>query len=162
MSTTSCAASGAPGWALSHSSRNLARKREETSTGESTRPVSCESHGRILAVRSTSGFDSHDFAECTRRVGTMAPWSRAYAPTGWPSSRNRNEGSVRRGSDAPGGHQLRGLENPHRREIPFLGFGRVDVGQRGVGGAEVDADVHAGLLDFDFRRRDDGGVLRGR
>ena len=40
-------------------------KRAETSTGESTRPVSCESHGRILAVRSTSGFESHDFAECT-------------------------------------------------------------------------------------------------
>ena len=52
-------------------------KREETSTGESTRPVSCESHGRIFAVRSTSGFESQDLAECTSRVGTMAPCSRA-------------------------------------------------------------------------------------
>ena len=55
--------------ALSHASRNFAMKRAETSTGERTRPVSCESHGRILAVRSTSGFESQDLAECTRLRG---------------------------------------------------------------------------------------------
>ena len=52
-------------------------KRAETSTGESTRPVSCESQGRIFAVRSTSGFESHDLAEWTSLVGTSAPCSRA-------------------------------------------------------------------------------------
>ena len=51
--------------------------RAETSTGESTRPVSCESQGRILAVRSTSGLESQDLAECTSLVGTSAPCSRA-------------------------------------------------------------------------------------
>jgi hypothetical protein len=49
----------------------------ETSTGESTRPVSGESQGRILAVRSTSGLESQDLAECTSLVGTSAPCSRA-------------------------------------------------------------------------------------
>ena len=37
--------------------------------------------GRIFAVRSTSGFESQDLAECTDLVGTSAPCSRAYAPT---------------------------------------------------------------------------------
>ena len=56
---------------------SAARYCAETSTGDRTRPASCASQGRIFAVRSTSGFDSHDFAEWTVLVGTSAPCSRA-------------------------------------------------------------------------------------
>ncbi len=78
------------GWSRGSGPR-LRRERERVRL----RPAS---QGRILAVRSTSAFDSQDFALCTRRVGTSAPCSRAHVPTGWPSSRKRKDGSVRRGS----------------------------------------------------------------
>ena len=60
-------------WRLSQDSRILASKRAETSTGDSTRAPSGESQGRILAVRSTPGFESQLLAECTSWVGTSAP-----------------------------------------------------------------------------------------
>ena len=101
VSTMSCSAIGAPFRAVplladfgEEARRNLHRR--EHAAGLLRIP------GRILAVRSTSGFESQDLAECTSRVGTSAPCSRAYVPTGWPSSRNRNEGSVRRASTRPG------------------------------------------------------------
>ncbi len=50
--------------------------------------------------------------------------------------------------DAAGGHQLRRLEDVDRREIAVSGLAFVDVGQRGVGGAEVDADFHAGAYSI--------------
>ena len=76
MRTMSCSASGMP-LALSHSSRNLAMKRAETSTGESTRPVSCESQGRILAVRSTSGIGEPRFGRVDEAAWAPAPPARA-------------------------------------------------------------------------------------
>ena len=65
----------------SQASRRPSRIVAETSTGESTRPASCASQGKDFRGAVNSGFDSQDFAECTRRVGTIAPCSRAYAPT---------------------------------------------------------------------------------
>jgi len=62
--------------------------------------------------------------------------------------------------DAPGGHQLRRLEDVDRRKVAVPRLAFVDIGQSGVGGAEVDADFHATLLfDLDFGGRDDAGVL---
>ena len=50
---------------------------------------------------------------------------------------------MRRASTRPGGDQLRRLENVEGRKVAIFGFAFVDVGQGGVGGAEVDADFHA-------------------
>ena len=88
--------------ALSQDSRILARKRADTSTGERTRAPSGESQGKILALRSTSGFESQLLAECTSLVGISAPCSRAYTPTGWLSSKNRNDGKAFCASTRPG------------------------------------------------------------
>ncbi len=49
---------------------------------------------------------------------------------------------MRRGSDAPGGDELRRFENVDGRKIAVFRFALVDVGQGGVGGAQVDADFH--------------------
>ena len=49
---------------------------------------------------------------------------------------------MRRASTRPGGDELRRLENVERRKIAVFGFAFVDVGQGGIGGAEVDADFH--------------------
>ena len=57
--------------ASAHASARCFRIRVETSTGESTRPASCASHGRIFAVRSTSGFESQLLAEWTRLGGNQ-------------------------------------------------------------------------------------------
>src|SRR5579864_7478699 len=51
--------------------------------------------------------------------------------------------------DASGGHVLRNIEHANGGEIGV--FGRIDEGERGVGGAEVDADVHR-LIRFRFPR----------
>src|SRR5207247_9391700 len=93
VSTTSCSVTGLA-CELSQDSRIFARKRDDTSTGERTRAPSGESQGRILALRSTSGFESQLLAECTSLVGTRAPCSRAGTPTGWLSSKNKNDGNV--------------------------------------------------------------------
>ena len=50
--------------------------------------------------------------------------------------------------DAPGGHQLRRLEDVNRRKVAVLGLAFVDIGQSGVGGAEVDPDLHAALYSI--------------
>ncbi len=50
--------------------------------------------------------------------------------------------------DAPGRHQLRRLEDVDRREIAVFGLALVDVGQGGIGGAEVDADFHGNQGDL--------------
>ncbi len=44
--------------------------------------------------------------------------------------------------DAAGGHQLRGIKDVDGREIEIFGFAGVDIGEGGVGGAEIDADFH--------------------
>jgi len=44
--------------------------------------------------------------------------------------------------DASGGDQLRSFEDVDGREVAIFGFAIVDVSQGGVGGAEVDADLH--------------------
>jgi hypothetical protein len=44
--------------------------------------------------------------------------------------------------DASGGYQLRRFEDVHRRKVAVLALALVDVGQRRIGGAEVDADLH--------------------
>ena len=118
-------------------------KRAETSTGERTRPVSWESQGRILAVRSTSGLESQDLAEWTRRVGhERALLARVDADRlAVFQEQERRQRAAR--LDASGGDQLRRFENVERRKIAVLGLAFVDVGQGGVGGAEVDADLHA-------------------
>ena len=50
------------------------------------------------------------------------------------------QGAARLG--APGGDQLGRLEDVDGREIAVFGLAFVDVGEGGVGGAEVDADLH--------------------
>ena len=50
--------------------------------------------------------------------------------------------------DAPRGHQLRRLEDVDRRKVAVLRLAFVDIGQSGVGGAEVDADLHAALYSI--------------
>ena len=50
------------------------------------------------------------------------------------------QGAARLG--AAGGHQLGRFEDVDGREIAIFGFTFVDVGQGGVGGAEIDADFH--------------------
>ena len=89
----------------------LPRMRVETSTGDRTRPPSCASHGRIFAVRSTSGFDSQLFAECTSLVGTSAPCSRAYTPAGIPDPDTGKTAACAAASLFPGPHQLRNIEH---------------------------------------------------
>ena len=49
---------------------------------------------------------------------------------------------------APGRHQLRRLENVQRRKFAVVALAFVDVRQRGIGGAQVDANLHA----FTFSR----------
>ncbi len=58
--------------------------------------------------------------------------------------------------DAALRHVLRDFEHVNRRVIRLRRLLRIDVGERGVGGAEVDADVHcdSALLDFDLGRRE--------
>ena len=46
-------------------------------------------------------------------------------------------------STRPGGDELRRLEDVDGRKVAVFRFALVDVGQGGVGGAEVDADFHA-------------------
>ncbi len=102
VSTTSCSAIGRSGCASFHAPPSCARIFADISTGDITRPLSCASQGSIFAVRSASAFDSQLFAECTDRVGTSAPCSRAHSPiTCFESARNRNDGSVRRASVRP-------------------------------------------------------------
>ena len=63
---------------LSHASRNLREEaRRDFDRRQHAAASPGESQGRILAVRSTSGFESQDLAECTSLVGTSAPCSRA-------------------------------------------------------------------------------------
>ena len=74
-------------------------------------------------------------------------------PTGWPSSRNRNEGSVRRGSTRPAATSC-GISKMWIGGKSRSSASRsIDVGQGGVGGAEVDADFHAlhSLADVEFQ-----------
>jgi hypothetical protein len=52
----------------------------------------------------------------------------------------RRQGAARLG--AAGGDQLGRLEDVDRREIAIFGFAFVDVGEGGIGGAEIDADFH--------------------
>ena len=67
----------------------------------------------------------------------------------------RGQGAAR--LHAAGGHQLRRFENVDGRKIAILGLAVVDVGQGGVGGAEVDADFHPATLsrtlNSSFQRR---------
>ena len=49
---------------------------------------------------------------------------------------------MRRGFDASRGDELGRLENVEGRKVAIFRFAFVDVGQGGVGGAEVDADFH--------------------
>src|SRR5450432_1883026 len=44
---------------------------------------------------------------------------------------------------APGRYQLRRLKNMQRRKVAVPGFAFVNVGQGGIGSAQVDADFHA-------------------
>ena len=93
-------------------------------------------------MRSTSEFESQDFALCTRRVGTIAPCSRAYVPTGWPffEKEKRGQGAAR--LDAIGRDQLRDIEDVNGWKAGVFRFGGIDPGEGGVGGAEVYADFH--------------------
>ena len=52
----------------------------------------------------------------------------------------RRQGAARLGS--AGGDELGSFEDVDGREVEILGFAWVDVGEGGVGGAEVDADFH--------------------
>ena len=59
--------------------------------------------------------------------------------------------------DAPGRYQLRRLKDVQRRKLAVIALAFVDVGQRGVGRAEVDANLHAftfsRTLNSSFHRR---------
>src|SRR5919202_4787373 len=54
-------------------------------------------------------------------------------------------------------HELRDLEDMDRREIAVVGLALVDVGQRRVGGTEIETDVQASTrsrtLNSSFQRR---------
>ena len=121
VSTTSCSASGAPCCDLSHASRMLREKRAETSTGDSTRPPLLRIPRQDLRGAVHVGIREPG-------LGASAPawWERARPVRGrrrrraGPSSRKRNEGSVRRGFDAAGGDELRDLEDVDGRETRCL------------------------------------------
>ena len=144
VSTMSCSRERARVAPSSQASRILARKRAETSTGESTRPASCESHGRIFAVRSTSGIRQPAISPSAPAWWAPARPARAHTrrPAG-PSSRNRNDGSVRRASTRPGATNCGISRDVDGRESWVFALARIDAGKGRVGGAEVDADVHA-------------------
>src|ERR1700733_2303248 len=62
-------------------SRSGSRYRLDASTGETFATPSGPLSGRIAAVRSSPGWDSHDFAEDTSRLATSAPRFCASVPT---------------------------------------------------------------------------------
>ena len=91
----------------------------------------------------------------------MVPAGKSLARAG----RGRTAAALRRAT-SPGFVELRDGEQLHVRRRERVGIRlHLRIGQRGVGGAQVDSDDVSGfqrfLLDFDFRRGDDGGVLLG-
>src|ERR1022692_2421407 len=58
----------------------------------------------------------------------------------------RRQGAARLG--AAGGDQLRRFEDVDGGEVAIFGFAFVDVGEGGVGGAEIDADFHWIVQDW--------------
>ena len=95
-------------------------------------------------MRSTSGFESHDF----RRVHGLGRDERALlaridAGVGLVVAevQERWQRALRLYGVLP--NMLRNLENVNRRKVGVLGFDRIDVGEGRVGRAEIDADVHA-------------------
>ena len=129
-------------------------RRPATAWGRRSRPTAGS-----RALRSTPGWHSHDFADAIIRDAMRAPWLRASSPTtdaaAGASGCPRQRGLVRREvdlarevderrqlaarRDLARRDELRDLEHADAR----IGGAGVDVRDRGVGGAEVDADQEA-------------------